>query len=101
MFCVQQKLLALTPFPAIEIVVDLCCSQETAIKDSSAINGKINIERIKKTNYQKSKNENFSKENVNHNLTEENCHRCGNENHTFSKCPVGDSMRNICSKNGH
>ena len=46
------------------------------INDPSAINGKVNIESINKTNYQNSMTEKFSDENVKPDLTGENCHRC-------------------------
>ena len=97
----RQKLLALTPFPTLQTVVNLCRSQETAIKDASMLGGKITIERVKKTNYQKLKTENFTNQNINQSSTKEHCYRCGYEKHKFLKCPAKESTCTICSKSGH
>ena len=53
----RQKLLAIRPFPTLQSVVDLCRSQETAMKDSKELSKqKVHVERVVKIKYQKSKN---------------------------------------------
>lgn len=91
---VRKKLLAVTPFPSLQTVVDICRSQEAASRDAKSLNGKVSIERIKKTNYQKNKTnqEKFLKK---------NCHRCGKEKHMFSNCPAKASKCHNCEKIGH
>ena len=44
---VRQKLLAITPFPSLKTVVEMCRSQESAVKDSATLSNKIPIDRIK------------------------------------------------------
>ena len=95
----RQKLLALTPFPNLQSVVDMCRSQETALRDAATINGKVNIERVqrKKSNYQKQKwkkPENDARE-------KQLCGRCGHEKHPLAKCPAKDSACGNCHKTGH
>ena len=94
----KQKLLAMTPFPYLQSVVDLCRSQETAIKDASILNGETDIGRVKKTNYQKYKNENSKNTRSMDNVK---CHRCGNERHPFFKCPARTDQCRSCDKIGH
>ena len=48
----RQKLLAITPFPTLQSVVDLCRSQETAMKDAKELSKeKVHVERVIKTKY--------------------------------------------------
>ena len=42
----RQKLLTITPFPDLKIVVGICRSHEAAVKNSKALEGKIPIERF-------------------------------------------------------
>ena len=50
---VRQKLLAVTPFSTLLSVVDLCRSQETALKDFKELSRKkVYVERVIKTKYQ-------------------------------------------------
>lgn len=88
---VRQKLLAMTPFPSLQQVIDICRSEESASKDSHAISNKSYIERI---NYQQNNN-NF-KDNNN-----ENCYRCGLEVHRNGKCPAFNSTCRYCNVTGH
>jgi len=43
---VRKKLLAISPFPDLKTVVNLCRSEESADKDSSAMDSKISIEKV-------------------------------------------------------
>ena len=91
---VRQKLLAINPFPDLKTVVNLCRSEESAKKDSSALDSKITIEKVKKkTNYKKEKRDNFSKP--------DNCKKCGFDYHEKIKCPANKSECKACGKFGH
>ena len=91
---VRQKLLAITPFPSLKTVVEICRSQESAVKDSATLSNKIQIDRIK--NKHKSWKTSNSSEQV-----KEKCHRCGYNIHPVEKCPAYKSECNYCKKCGH
>ena len=90
---VRQKLLAINPFPDLKTVVNLCRSEESATKDSSALDSKISIEKIKKTSYRREKNDQQKKADT--------CKKCGYDYHEKSKCPANKSECKKCHSIGH
>ena len=62
---VRQKLLAITPFPDLKSVVNLCRSEESAAKDSSALDSKIVIDKVRKqSEYRREKKQHYSQSDV-------------------------------------
>jgi hypothetical protein len=91
---VRQKLLAITPFPDLRNVINLCRSEESATKDSTALNSKITLERVKQTRYKEHKQ--------NQNSKSTNCGRCGYKRHeNIEQCPALKSDCKVCSRTGH
>ena len=90
---VRQKLLAITPFPELKKVVNICRSEESAMKDSSALETKIVIDKVTNRNSKPK----FVKDN-NH---QEKCGKCGFQKHDKRLCPANKSECNLCHMTGH
>ena len=79
----RQKLLAITPFPQLKTVVDICRSEESAAKDSMALCQRVKIEKI--TTSGKTSQGNQKERSP-------NCTRCGYRKHTQGqRCPAYNS----------
>ena len=99
---VRQKLLAITPFPDLKTVVNICRSEESAYKDSNALNSKICIERVSQYKSDKKKwNQNSTVKNNENKSSNSMCKRCGLYHNNNSKCPAYNSTCLYCSKVGH
>ena len=70
---VRQKLLAITPFPELKTVVNICRSEESAMKDSTALESKVVVDKI-------SNKKNKPKYNQENNRYEK-CGKCGYQSH--------------------
>ena len=91
----KQKLLAITPFPALQNVVDICRSFESSLKDTAVLQGQ-NISKIhqKKTNFKKSTSSGSS--------NNEQCSYCNRNRHSSrNDCPALNSTCRHCKRKGH
>ena len=76
---IRQKLLALSPFPDLKTVVNLCRSHETSLKDSETLNEGGKIDRI---------NQKASEDKE----PTQNCYKCGGNQHKDQEyCPTTGS----------
>ena len=97
----RQKLLAITPFPSLKTVIDLCRSEESAAKDNDALsNNKVQVERI---NFKTEKKQSSFNKFKNHPKKDfdSKCHRCGYTYHQNGKCPSIQAECKFCKKTGH
>lgn len=81
----KQKLLAITPFPNLHNVVDLCRSHESSVRDTADLQSKT-INKIYSKNY---------------NFQNDKCSYCGKQKQKPHDCPAFKSICKNCGKLGH
>ena len=92
----KQKLLAISPFPELKEVINICRSYESSVRDSTSLDEKT-LNKISKYKLQKKSNPTDPVKTNSNN----SCIRCGYNRHPLDKCPARDATCGYCKKVGH
>ena len=95
----KQKLLALSPFPDLQQVVNLCHSEESVRANSSTLQGMVEVIAVHLDT--RSTGQHQQQQNASGTRQKVRCNSCGQFSHRRPACPAVGRNCNWCDATGH